>query len=224
VAQRQVEWSGSGQPMPEYTRPTIKAREFRDESGAVIPYGTRWAGSPPDDSYSPVNNPERFAPLQTMADALIEHLRAAYRAEIAALPRSPTTSATAKLIAVTPEQADAAPLVFRFTDFPGVEIRAGVRYNAAFPACGCDACDERWEDAVDAMERLVFAVADGRFSERIVLLPRSAGKAVVEHRIETLGGAVQSGVAHGVQPDSALRNDAARLDRLPGARWQPWTR
>ena len=210
--------------MPEYARPVIEAREFRDEFGAVIRYGTRWTGSPPDDSYSRVSNPERFAPLQTIADALIDHLRAAYRADIAALAMSPTASATTKLIAVTPEQADAAPLVFRFTNFPGVVIRAGVRYSAAFPPCGCDACDEPWDDVADEMERLVFAVTDGRFSERIVLPPRSAGKATVKYSIETLDGAVQSGVAYDVEPDPALPDDAARLDRLPAGRWQPWTR
>ena len=190
----------------------------------MIRYGTRWTGAPPDDSYSRVSNPERFAPLQTIADALIEHLRVAYRADIAALAKSPTTSATTKLIAVTPEQADAAPLMFRFTDFPGVELRAGVRCSAAFPSCGCDACDETWEDAADNMERLVFAVTDGRFSERIVLPPRSDGKATVEYRIEGGGGGVRSRVSHGVEPDSALRDEAARLDRLPTGRWQPWTR
>ncbi len=210
--------------MPEYARPVIKARQFRDEFGVVIRYGTRWAGSPPDNSYSHVTNPERFAPLQTIADTLIEHLRVAYRADIAALAKSSTTSDTTKLIAVTPEQVDAAPLVFRFTNFPGVEIRAGVRYRAAFPSCGCDACDETWDDAADDMERLVFAVTDGSFSERIVLPPPSSGKATVEYRIEAAGGGVRSGVAHGLQPDPALRDDAARLDRLPTGRWQPWTR
>jgi Family of unknown function (DUF6226) len=208
--------------MPEYTRPTIEAREFRDEFGAVIRYGTRWTGSPPDDSYSRVSDPERFAPLQTIVDALIEHLQATCRADIGEPATVSAKSATTKVIAVTPEGADAAPLVFRFTDFPGVEIRAGVRYSAAFPACGCDACDERWEDAAGAMERLVFAVTNGTFSERISL-PGPSAKATVEYRIKTLG-AGQSGVRHGVEPDPGLRDDAARLDSLPGGRWQPWTR
>jgi Family of unknown function (DUF6226) len=190
--------------MPEYTRPTIKTREFRDEFGAVIRYGTRWTGPPPDDSYSRVRNPERFAPLQTIADALIDHLRATYRAKIT----PSTTSAGTKLVAVTPEHADAAPLVFRFTDFPGVKIGAGVRYNAAFPACGCDACDETWDDGADDMERLVFAATAGRFSER-VNLPGDQN-ATVEYRIETLSGAGRSGVTHVVEPDPGLRVDAAR--------------
>lgn len=206
--------------MPEYARPAINAPDFRDESGAAIRYGSRCTGAPPDDSYTRVSNPERFAPLQAIAEALIEHLRAAYRVDIAAIDES--ASATVKLVAVTPEAEDAAPLEFRFTDFPGVVMRAGVRYRAAFPACGCDACDETWQYAADAMERLVFAVRDGGFSERIVLPRRSGGKATLEHRIERSIGTVSSGVASDIEPERGLRDDAARLERLPGGRWQPW--
>jgi hypothetical protein len=204
--------------MPEYSRPVIAPRQFRDGSGALIGYGKRWDGSPPEDSYSRVSNPERFAPLQTVADALIEHLRATYPTDVAALDdSSPDTS---KLIAVTPERRDAAPLVFRFTNFPGVEIRAGARYREAFPFCGCDACDETWSRGVDEMEGLVFAVSDGKFSERIVF-PQD-GSGTVGHRIEVLGYTVRSGSQHRVQIDPALREAAARLDRLPDGRWQPW--
>jgi Family of unknown function (DUF6226) len=203
--------------MPEYTRPAITAREFRDESGAVIRYGARWTGSPPDDSYSRVSNPERFAPLQTVANALIEHLRAEYRADIAALAESFT-----KLVTVTPDRADAAPLEFRFTDFPGVVIRAGVRCRAAFPACGCDACDDTWEKVADDMECLVFAVAEGTFVERIALT--SGGTASVEYTIRSPNGTGRGGSSGGVEADAGLRDDAARLDRLPVGRWQPWPR
>ena len=207
--------------MPEYTRPVVEARQFPDEAGAVIGYGKRWDGSPPDDSYSRVSNPKRFAPLQDIADALIEHLRLTYLTDVAALEH--LTPDTAKLIAVTPEHLDAAPLVFRFTNFPGVEIRAGVRYREAFPFCGCDACDETWGDAAGKMERLVFAVSDGRFSERVVFA--KGDSATVEHRVESAGQGGRAGsIQHGVQVDSELRADAARLDRLPNGRWQAWGR
>lgn len=202
--------------MPDYTRPAIEAREFHDESGAVIRYGARWTGSPPDDSYSHVSNSERFAPLQTIADALIEHLRAEYRADVAALAESFT-----KVVTVTPDRADAAPLEFRFTDFPGVVIRAGVRSRAAFPVCGCDACDETWEKVADDMECLVLAVAEGTFVERIALT--SDGTASVEYAIRSPNGTGRGGSRGGVEADSGLRDDAARLDRLPGGHWQPWT-
>jgi hypothetical protein len=37
----------------------------------VIPYGSRWAGgSLPEDSYNRVTNPQRFAPLTTVTEAL----------------------------------------------------------------------------------------------------------------------------------------------------------
>ena len=71
---------------------------IRDEVGAVIGYGTRWTGSPPHDSYSRVSNSERFAPLQTIADGLIEHLRVAYHADIATLATSFMTRDTTKLV------------------------------------------------------------------------------------------------------------------------------
>lgn len=206
--------------MPEYTRPAIATRQFRKDSGNLIRYGARWTGSPPDDSYSRVSHPERFGPLQTVADALIEHLRAGYRVDVATHNDSPTTPHTTKLVSVAPDRHDCAPLSFRFTDFPGVILTAGLRHDAPFPACGCDACDETWESGADEMERLVFAVAEGRFSERIAFLP--GGRAWVEHNIETPSGAVRSGTAHGLDADDALHADAARLDRLPDGRWQPW--
>lgn len=215
--------------MSEYTRPAIAALDFRDGSGATIRYGNRWGGPPPDDSYSRVSNPQRFAPVLTIADLLIEHLRAGYRADVAALDESsprwvPTTT---KLIEVTPDRPDAAPLLFRYTDFPGIEIWAGLRYNAAFPSCGCDACDETWEGAAGDIELLVFAVTEGRFGERITLAGAdgmASGNATVAYTIEAAGAVVRSGTAHGVQPDAGLRDDAERLNSLPGARWQPWSR
>lgn len=214
--------------MPKYTRPAIETSEFYDASGAAIRYGTRWTGLPPDDSYSRVSNPERFAPLHTIGDALIGHLQSAYRVDVAAPATSSTTKAdgytTTKIISVTPERADAAPLVFDFTDFPGVVIRAGVRYGAAFPPCGCDACDESWPQVADDMERLVFAVTNGRFSERITLPTQKDqmhGKALLTYRIETVGGQISMGRSY-AEPESALRDGAERLEGLPDGCWQAW--
>jgi hypothetical protein len=214
--------------MSEYTRPVVEARQFRDESGAVIPYGSRWADLPPDGSYSRVSNAERFAPLLPVADALIEHLSATYLTDVAALEESAIAAvdapATTKLIAVTPERVDAAPLLFRFTDFPGVVIQAGVRYSGAFPICGCDACDETWGSVAAEMERLVLAVRDGKFSERIVLPQQATGTASFEHTIKGPGQRAGSGIQHGLLVDQELRADAARLDSLPDGLWQPWGR
>ncbi|MFT4125119.1 MAG: DUF6226 family protein [Gordonia sp. (in: high G+C Gram-positive bacteria)] len=40
-----------------------------------------------------------------------------------------------------------------------VEVSAGATRHVVYPSCGCDACDETWEDAADDMETLVLAVA-----------------------------------------------------------------
>src|SRR5438309_1731439 len=116
--------------MSEYTRPAVEARDFRDESGAVIPYGARWTGSPPDGSYSRVSNPERFAPLHTVADALIEHLRAAYRVDVAALADSELPAAT-KAVAVTPARGAAGPWPRRSSRVPPGRSRARAAWCGA---------------------------------------------------------------------------------------------
>lgn len=62
-----------------YARPEIPVQVFRDAAGQIIEYGNRWgAGAPPEDSYSVDTHPERFAPLHTVAEALIAHLTAGY--------------------------------------------------------------------------------------------------------------------------------------------------
>lgn len=199
--------------MAGYLRPSIETGSFHDESGVVIPYGARWRGPPPDDSYSRVSNPERFAPLQVVAHALVDHLRAEYLAEIAVLddPEPRTT----KLVTVTSVRADCAPLMLRFTDFPGVLVHAGVRYREAFPSCGCDACDETWDRVAEDLERVVLAVADGGFVERIAV--EGDGSATVHYEFGR-----RSGATGRVPPDAGLRRDMTRLEQLPDARWQPW--
>ncbi|GAB3993893.1 hypothetical protein GCM10029992_06750 [Glycomyces albus] len=149
--------------MAAYIRPPIEAPVFRDADGQVIPYGRRWRnGDPPEDSYSRVSHPERFAPLHQVAEALVRHLTEDYdaRSEDAPAPEGALRS-----IRVTPSGPDQAPLTFVFTDFPSVSIRAGLLHEQGFPSCGCDACDEDWREPADELERLVLTVAAGGFAE-----------------------------------------------------------
>ena len=130
---------------------------FHDESGNVIDYGNRWDGSPPEDAYSRTSNLERYAPLHTVAEALIAHLCAEYQAEVVETT-SPEGERTVELV---PANSDGAPIKLRFTDFPGIEVFVG-ESGWMRPSCGCDACDETWEESADDMERFVLgAVEDG---------------------------------------------------------------
>jgi hypothetical protein len=70
-------------------------------------------------------------------------------------------------VRVTPADPFAAPLTFIFSDFPGVNLRAGLTYRTHVPPCGCDACDENWEQGADELEFTVQAVVGGTFTERV---------------------------------------------------------
>lgn len=146
--------------MSSYVRPAVADEVYLDADEEPIDYGNRWEHSPPEDTYSVVTHPERFAPLHAVADALIEHLRRAYDIKVVAEPGEERRKC------VVPAAEEALSLTFEFTDHPGVRLHAGM-HDFPYPVCGCDACDETWHDAADDLEEVVFAVAEGRYSEAI---------------------------------------------------------
>jgi len=156
--------------MAGYSRGEVPHSEYRDDAGAVIPYGSRWGvGGPPDDSYSRVSNPRRFEPLQGIARKLITHLVREYDVDAASDPSFVSDfsnpSGVGELVRLMPSDPLAARLTFGFTALPGVFVAAGALHQFAFPACGCDACDEDVTSQIDLLEETVFAVVEGDFRE-----------------------------------------------------------
>jgi Family of unknown function (DUF6226) len=47
------------------------------------------------------------------------------------------------------------------TDFPGVDVRFGAWISAAFPRCGCDACDEQPAEVAVELREFVDALIGG---------------------------------------------------------------
>src|SRR4051794_38180904 len=102
--------------------------------------GGRWGpDGPPPEAYSRVTNPERFEPLHRDVLARLERLQHRYDVERVEgygldkeLERAPLTRPTVRL---RPVDANAAPIVVAFTDFPGVIVRCGVLFVGAFPSC-----------------------------------------------------------------------------------------
>ena len=133
-----------------------------------------WGGEgPPDEAYSRVTEPERFAPLHGWALEAVARLQAEYEVTLeecgiadADLERSPLSRPLMKL---TPVQDSAAPVTIAFTDFPGLGVRAGRWLTDWFPSCGCDACDEMPEDAFEGFTELLCDVVAGRFRESLYL-------------------------------------------------------
>lgn len=226
-AQRREPQVRDNRGMAGYVRPGIAPQVFRDDSGVVIDYGERWSvGSAPEDSYSVVAHPERFAPLHTVAEALIEHLADGYDVTVTDDPgvagdllHTRPRDDVVRAVRLTPSDPGAASLTIVLTAHPGVVVRAGVLHETLFPVCGCDACDEGWQELADDLEELVLAVADGRFCEEI------AGRAPVRvsYEIFAADGSVRSGTSRNM-PAERLGYARKALAALPGTGWRPWPR
>lgn len=185
--------------------------EYRDSAGNVIPYGERWPDSPPDDAYSVVSNPERYAPLHAVALALEAWLTENFVAapSQATAPVEPLQKPDWALsqLTLTPADPGQASLTITLTSFPGVHVKAGVHFATAFPSCGCDACDEDVQGQIEELEEVVFAVVRGQFAE--VVSGTSVG-----YSIEGPAWS-RSGTTPNAHPDPSLP--------LPPSAWGSWT-
>ncbi|WP_188744590.1 DUF6226 family protein [Agromyces bauzanensis] len=209
--------------MTDYQRPALVIPTFFDAEGREIEYGHRWGGeSPPDDSYSRTSNLERFAPLHTVADALIDWLAATFDvtheedASVASdVLRAPDD--VQRAVRLTPTDSACAPLTFLLTSFTGIVLHAGALHDFLFPVCGCDACDEDVVGLADELEWTVRTVAYGGYSEAIDPWPGTW----VEYRLEEDGVGMRSGRSRANDIPSERRRTAKQM--LPsGSAWRPW--
>lgn len=211
--------------MRPYVRPLIEAPVFRDAAGAVIDYGNRWHGSPPEDTYSVDTHPERFAPLHVVADALIAHLREAYDVEIEEgvatagdLLRRPFHDPL-RAVRIRPDDPTCASLTLVYTDYPGIYMHAGLLHDFHYPICGCDACDSTWQAEADELERHIVAIVSGSYRETIErgLRPWAAYGF-------TYPGGSSSGRSRAQDlPAQRLKDAKSILRDLPDG-WAPWPR
>ncbi|MGV8911666.1 MAG: DUF6226 family protein [Rhodoglobus sp.] len=211
--------------MGSYQRPSIDVPVFLDGEGQAIAYGNRWTAGPPDDTYSVVTHPERFAPLHTVADALINYLRETYEvdvndsAEVAADLLHPPFHDVVRAVRIEPKDPSCATLTFVLTAFPGVYLHAGLLADFHYPVCGCDACDDTWDAQADDLERQVFAVVAGRYRESV---ERRQGSPWISYALTYPNGESGGGgtVADGI-PLERVRAATPILRTLPDG-WAAW--
>ena len=204
--------------------PAIEEKTYLDAAGQSFRYGDRWKGGPPDETYSVVSHPERFAPLHEVADALVEYLVREYDVTVeddpdAASELSPQQSDVLRAVRLTPARADAAPLVFLYTAYPGLHVHAGVLSRFAYPDCGCDACDETAGPSAETLVRDALSVVAGGFAERYPVGHRRWLESVVVAADGSGSGAGSGGVEH--LPRERLDAAQARLAALAD-NWQGW--
>ena len=210
--------------MVSYVRPQIDEHVIRDADGRAIEYGSRWDGSPPEDTYSVDTHPERFQPLHAVADALIDYLTSTYDVRIdegidlAADLSHPPSGGIVRAVRLRPSDQLSAHLTFVFTAYPGIFLRAGVLSVFYYPICGCDACDSTWQAEADELERQVLAVAEGRYRETI---NGTQGDARVGYAMTYADG---SSSGESAEPDltaERIERATAQLAELPG-NWAAW--
>lgn len=203
-------------------RPLIVVQVFRDAASAIIDYGSRWEGSPPEKSYAVASNLERYAPLHDIADALIAWLTETFDVavvddvvtanDLLLLPESVVRS-----VRVAPADSCSAPITFVYSGLPGIFLHAGHLHDSHFPTCGCDACDESVDGCLDDLEWVVRTIVRGGFSETVTpgREPRTSYKLVEEGARESSGGSD----AFSFAPDRTRAVAAAH----PGVtEWRPW--
>lgn len=193
-----------------YVRPSWPAQEYRDAAGEVIDYGHRWGmNSPPQDAYSVVTHPQRFAPLVAVAQALITHLTDTYDV---------TVTVDGERTTLDPGP-DRARLVFTIhdTDEPCASVQAGIWDEHYFPMCTCDACDEDIEALVSDMEHYVFAVVAGGLSE-----VRSGSEVTISLNGVRDEDLTTCSTITTYRLDRGERREARRNSALVPPRWLPW--
>ncbi len=214
--------------MQAFQRPVVQNEEFLGADGAPISYGTRWAMSPPpDDTYSVTTHPQRFAPLEKIADALIEWLVGEFDADasdspdVAADLMQPVgddgKSRVARAVRVTPAEPAAARITVIYTVHPGIVVHAGLLHDFLFPVCGCDACDETWDGCADELEWTVRTIVGGGYSE--VYDPEMSLAVGFALREDGVGG--RSG-STGHSDIAVERLDAAIPVLTGGRQWSAW--
>ena len=217
--------SSYNEEVSDYVRPTLPSQVFYDSLGAVIDYGNRWGrGLAPEDRYGVDSNPQRFAPLHLVADALIEHLTGTYVVTVsedaaAAADLMHAPGDVLRAVRVVPANPAAAPLTFVYTSYPGVILHAGLLHDFPFPQCGCEGCDETAASAARELEWTVLAVAAGGYAERV----DPGAQLPIGYAIAAADGTRRERGARGLGGSAARLREAERhLRRLPG-RWQPWS-
>jgi hypothetical protein len=132
----------------------------------------RWGNAgPPDEAYSRVTQPERFAPLHALAlnraDELAARFEVAVQEGFGIDPELESVGVARPTVSLTPANPAEAPLTIAFTSFPGLRVRLGRWLTDAFPVCGCDACDESFEGEAERFTWRVDQLINGRFREWI---------------------------------------------------------
>lgn len=179
--------------------------------------GNRWGpAGPPDEAYSRVTDPQRYAPLHAIARDVLDDLQR--RFDVTAHSSSeldPNKTAQAPVTTLVPTNPNSSPLSVTFTAFPGLFISFGRTMREPIPVCGCDACDETLEECGEFLRDLVETVVTGSFGERIV----HDSEGVWHQTWRSTNARSSSGRTRVTAEEARALREGLGSDN---ARWSPW--
>ncbi len=208
--------------MAQFIRPPVAVREYQDDDGTVIAYGNRWGwNSPPEKSYSVTSNLDRYEPLHEVARALIDYLESTYEVTLEndalCIADFLRPQGVLEAVRVSPRDPTCATLTFGFSSYPGVFLHAGVLHDFAFPACGCDACDEGINEILDRLEQTVFAVVGGNYRESVT----GRRRRWVTYELNRTDGSEGWRIGLGGISKDQIKSASRHLATVPGW-WAAW--
>ncbi|TQK20542.1 hypothetical protein FBY40_3079 [Microbacterium sp. SLBN-154] len=220
----------------EYSRPQIEDVEFWDDNGTPVAYGARRKKKkfpelgPRGAEANVFSHQERYAPIFLVADGLIAHLAAKYDAVVDDDVRFSMVfdilndwpiAEFERVVRILPTAADQAPLHIGFLSVPGsVRVLAGSFSEFDMWFCGCDACDEPWEEIADSLEHVVLAVSGHGLTERMDKRRRGYARYWLDPtRRREWSGALPK---RGMRADALATATASTLRAHRGT-WRPWT-
>lgn len=217
-----------------YSRPVVADSEYVDERGRTVVYGRRRAETPElgprDAETNALSHPERYEPIFTIAEALNSHLAASYavivddslaHASAFDIVKAGPAPAFTRVVSLRPISPIEAPLFIGFHDQPGsIRVLAGSFSEFDMWFCGCDACDEPWEDVADSLEEVVLSVAERGITERLDRRERGRARYWLDlSRRRRWSGSIPK---RGMRPE--VLETAHRSSRqLDHGQWMPWT-
>ena len=127
--------------------------------------------APSDSDYVTSTNPERFAQVVEFAERMVDELEEAYDVQRAEGDWTEDFPIWVSNVGSRPpthlNPSSGVPLVFGYTEHPGVVLRVGANTTVVFPSCGCDACNLQVDELCDELKFHVDAVTSGGYTEEL---------------------------------------------------------
>jgi hypothetical protein len=218
----------------KYSRPVIASREYFDDLGQPVAYGRGRNSVRTQDQLDAATNvfshQERYEPVFRTAEALIDYLSSEYEVSVdedlrhvasITVTRDDPGTDLVRLVRIDPVSAQCATLYLGFGHRPGqITIAAGSFSTFDLWFCGCEACDEPWEDVAEDLETVVLSLVAHGLTETIDSFRWGRAR----YWAGPTGKEYEGSLPKSSMRPEMLANAKQAALKLEAGRWKPWIR